>query len=279
MAPVLSPVVNVETAHIYVYEQELSQNVRKFSILRKNSAKVPVVLKRISNQEEVCMLQKCVHSSIVQVLESCATRIGVEFVVLEFVESDLSRVLSTGMEFNPLDVTRQLLRAIAHIHKCGVIHSNLEPSNVLLSETGKVKVCDFSHGQFFGNVVSSRTPIGALWYRAPELLFGVSYDWNIDAWSAGCIVYEMVFGEALFHGATTDNDVIRQICAYYFVAPEYSDWGALLSKTDTAQLCMTRNTRCEADVATILVDVVTTLLSIDPGRREVDLGSIPKKLR
>jgi serine/threonine protein kinase len=70
---------------------------------------------------------------------------------------------------------RQIISALSYLHRKGIIHRDLKPQNILISEDGCLKICDFGQAKLtlFGNNV--HTPdISTLWYRAPEILLGSS---------------------------------------------------------------------------------------------------------
>lgn len=100
---------------------------------------------------------------------------------------------------------QQLLLGLQHCHERGVMHRDIKPSNLLVDKKGVLKIADFGlansfaikpEGPFTNRVVT-------LWYRAPELLLGsTDYGYEIDLWSAGCLLAEMFLGRPLMPGRT-----------------------------------------------------------------------------
>lgn len=88
----------------------------------------------------------------------------------------------------------QLFVALSHLRKHRIIHADIKPDNILISQDTRVlKLCDF--GTAF--TVDEATVIEYLvsrYYRAPEIILGYPYDTQIDMWSTGCTLYELFAG-------------------------------------------------------------------------------------
>ncbi|KAI8468803.1 MAG: kinase-like protein [Monoraphidium minutum] len=102
----------------------------------------------------------------------------------------------------------QLLVALRHLKRCRVLHADIKPDNILVNaRRSKVKICDFGSAMFAGE--NERTPyLVSRFYRAPEVILGLAYDYPMDMWSIGCVLYELFTGRILFPGRT-NNDMLR----------------------------------------------------------------------
>lgn len=93
------------------------------------------------------------------------------------------------------------------------MHRNLKPENILVTEDGRVKLSDFSQSRLAHLPLSIYTPedpkerarsgreARRLWYRAPEfLLRKLKYAFEVDLWTAGCLLAELALGRPLFDG-------------------------------------------------------------------------------
>lgn len=106
-------------------------------------------------------------------------------------------------------ITRQLIRSVAFLHDLKLIHTDLKPENILLTSSDFAKfkknkvlknplinVIDFGsaifNDEYHSELVSTRH------YRAPEIVLGTGWSYPCDLWSLGCILVELVTGEALF---------------------------------------------------------------------------------
>jgi len=87
-----------------------------------------------------------------------------------------------------------MLIALQHLRKNKIIHADIKPDNILLSnDTKNVKLCDFGTA-FFVEKNCNVEYLVSRYYRAPEVVLGYPYDYSIDMWSLGCTLYEMYAG-------------------------------------------------------------------------------------
>jgi len=100
--------------------------------------------------------------------------------------------------------TRQMVSALKHLKECGILHADLKPDNLLVTDSmSTLKICDFGSASLI--VDCDITPyLVSRFYRAPEIILGMRYDHQIDLWSLGCVVYELFTGRILFDGATNN---------------------------------------------------------------------------
>jgi serine/threonine protein kinase len=93
-----------------------------------------------------------------------------------------------------LDYTCQICNAVDHAHRAGVLHRDIRPGNMLLSETGMLKVTDFGTSRFLEIAAHGTTVIGSPPYMAPEQFHGKAV-FASDVYSVGVTMYQMVTGE------------------------------------------------------------------------------------
>ncbi|XP_049863224.1 cyclin-dependent kinase 14 isoform X2 [Schistocerca gregaria] len=185
-----------------------------------------VALKEIRLQEqegapftairEASLLKELKHCNIVTLHDIVHTRETLTF-VFEYVHTDLSQYMekhSGGLE--PRNVRLflfQLLRGLAYCHRRRVLHRDVKPQNLLISEIGELKLADF--GLARAKSVPSHTyshEVVTLWYRPPDVLLGsTEYSTSLDMWGVGCIFVEMITGVPTFPGVRDTYDQLDKI--------------------------------------------------------------------
>jgi serine/threonine protein kinase len=119
------------------------------------------------------------------------------FMVMEYVRGKtLERILQKEHVLaveTALDYIKQLCAGVDHAHKNRIIHRDLRPSNLIVSEEGTVKITDFGTSAWLQNVPYATTRIGSPPYMAPEQFQGKA-TFASDIYSIGCILYELILG-------------------------------------------------------------------------------------
>ena len=146
---------------------------------------------------------------------------GTNFVVMELVEGQtLDDRIKSGaiLVEEALKLALQIAEALEAAHEKGVIHRDLKPANIKVTPEGKVKVLDFGLAKAFAgeqadmNLSNSPTLsqaatmqgviLGTAAYMSPEQARGKTVDKRTDIWAFGCVLYEMLTGQAAFQPAS-----------------------------------------------------------------------------
>jgi len=107
-------------------------------------------------------------------------------------------------------IVEQLLSALEYAHQNGVIHQDIKPANILVTNDGRIKVTDFGIAHVDSTrVIVNVEPLGTPHFMAPELLTGQSVTPASDVYSAGTVAYELLTGQRAFSGTTAF--VMRQV--------------------------------------------------------------------
>jgi eukaryotic-like serine/threonine-protein kinase len=133
------------------------------------------------------------------------------FIVMEYVPGETLEAIierEGALEISrALDFTCQMCNAIDHAHKAGVIHRDLRPGNMLVSESGILKVSDFGTSRFLEIAAHGTTVIGSPPYMAPEQFRGKAV-FASDIYSLGVTMYQMLTG-VLPYATPTPTDLER----------------------------------------------------------------------
>lgn len=170
----------------------------------------------LTSVREINILLALRHPNIVTVFEVVVGRsLDSIFMVMEFMEHDLKGLLES--QRTPFTVSEvkclllQLLSGVAYLHDHYVLHRDLKTSNVLVSNRGDLKLCDFGMARQYGSPLKPYTNmVVTLWYRPPELLLGVdTYSTAVDCWSLGCCFAELVSRSPLLPGRSEIEQLDR----------------------------------------------------------------------
>ncbi|KAK4518040.1 kti12, chromatin associated [Mucor velutinosus] len=105
---------------------------------------------------------------------------------------------------------QQLFLSLSLLKKCSILHADIKPDNILVSENrNTLKLCDLGSASDASD--NTITPyLVSRFYRAPEIMLGLHYDYAIDIWSSACTLYELFTGKILFPGRS-NNQMLKHI--------------------------------------------------------------------
>jgi tRNA A-37 threonylcarbamoyl transferase component Bud32 len=159
-------------------------------------------------RREAKIVAQLSHPNIVQVYD-LVDEAGRIWIAMEWVEcGDLSQTIA---DQGPLPfesaarIAHAIAQAIAYAHGRGIVHRDLKPQNVLVDQSGIVKVTDFGLAKIAGTSVHTieGTILGSPHYMSPEQADGRTADERSDIYSLGAILYHMLAGRPPFEGQIT----------------------------------------------------------------------------
>ena len=116
---------------------------------------------------------------------------------------------------------KQILNGLKMMHDLKICHRDLKPQNILLKE-GTIKIGDLGSSKIMDFNEINQPFVVSGYYRAPELFLGFQdYDFSIDIWSAGCIIFELIAKVSAFKGFN-ESDLLLEI-QQILGAPSLSD--------------------------------------------------------
>ncbi|KAJ2493873.1 Cyclin-dependent kinase catalytic subunit [Coemansia sp. RSA 2050] len=164
---------------------------------------------------EISLLKELQHDNIVRLLDIVYSAAKL-YLVFEFLDLDLKKYMDS---IGPAGLTSaqiksymyQLIKGLAFCHSHRTLHRDLKPQNLLIDQSGMLKIADFGLGRAFGVPLRIYThEVVTLWYRSPEILMGSRhYSIGMDMWSVGCIFAEMVQRKPLFPGDSEIDEIFK----------------------------------------------------------------------
>jgi Nif-specific regulatory protein len=159
-------------------------------------------------KSEFATLASLEHASIIKVYDFGLLHDRLPFFTMEYFAGKRISEFFDGKNWRALyDVVLQIASALHHIHHLGIVHLDLKPSNILVSESGKAKIMDFGVA-IVSHHVLDRQIRGTLQYMAPEVLRQDRVDSRADLYALGMTLYETVTGALPGYGKAP-IDVIR----------------------------------------------------------------------
>lgn len=158
---------------------------------------------------------------------------------MELMDANLCQVIQMDLDHERMSyLLYQMLCGIKHLHSAGIIHrvwnfwfvaklfsikyfistQDLKPSNIVVKSDCTLKILDFGLARTAGTTFMMTPYVVTRYYRAPEVILGMGYKENVDIWSVGCIMGEMIRGGVLFPG--TDhidqwNKIIGELLNFF----------------------------------------------------------------
>jgi len=147
------------------------------------------------------------HANIVG-LHDAGSDDGVDYLVMELVEGETlaQRIRRGSLPVDEItDFTGQICDALAAAHANGIVHRDIKPGNVLVTEAGQVKVCDFGIACHDNEALdaASEMAVGTAQYMAPEQARGGPATPRTDLYGLGCVIYAMATGQPPFTSKTS----------------------------------------------------------------------------
>ena len=200
---------------IVIYRTRKKQTIKYIAVKIYSKSRQP------NYDHEYTFLKNINHPSIVHVTGAAEDKNNF-YMEMEYCPSgDLSHCLWPNKCTNYFEkiiktVSLQLLLGLKELHKNGIIHCNLKPSNIIINEFGNVKICDFKKAlntkdMTMQDIKKNKTAMTPC-YTAPELFSeNGMYSFKTDLWGLGCIMYEMAIGQVPFFDERVNKLIMKII--------------------------------------------------------------------
>jgi serine/threonine protein kinase len=196
---------------VYLAEQPGLGREVAIKQLIQSAATDPIALQRFMQEAQV--MARTSHPNLVQVHDLELTG-DANYIVLEFVRG---KSLRDWIERGPIPppqvfaIMHGVLQALDYAHKHAIVHRDMKPENVLLSDEGMVKVADFGIARLTddsavgGTATKTGTTVGTPQYMSPEQVSSSKVDGRSDLYSGGIMFYELVAGQPPFTAGASDG--------------------------------------------------------------------------
>jgi serine/threonine-protein kinase len=194
-------------ADVYsAHDGRLNRDVA-IKILRSDLARDPAFVARF--RKEALAAAGLNHPGIVAVYDSGEDGTD-SYIVMELVKGHtLRELLQEHTSIDPdtaLKLTAGILEALEYSHSQGIIHRDIKPGNIMITTDGEIKVMDFGIARALADIGATMTNtwnvVGTAQYLSPEQATGETADARSDIYSVGCVLYELLSGQAPFTGDT-----------------------------------------------------------------------------
>jgi serine/threonine protein kinase len=183
--------------------------------------KIPKVFKDLIDGKrilrEIKLLSHFNHENVISIRDIMKPRSKSRYediyIVNELMDTDLHQVIRSKQKLSDEHhqyFIYQVLRGLKYIHSASVLHRDLKPSNLLVNGNCDLKICDFGLARAVdpADACNLTEYVVTRWYRPPELLLMCpTYSREVDVWSVGCIMAELINRRPLFPG----KDYVHQL--------------------------------------------------------------------
>ncbi len=156
------------------------------------------------------------HSNIVSIYD-VGNEDNIYYIVMELVRGKTLKQIITEEGTLPwkwaLDISIQIASALEAAHKQGIVHRDIKPHNIIITEDGVAKVTDFGIAKAVSNstITAFGTTIGSVHYFSPEQAKGSYTDAKSDLYSLGIVMYEMLTGKVPFDADTSVSVALKHM--------------------------------------------------------------------
>jgi serine/threonine-protein kinase len=205
-------------ADVYIAEDLRLHRKVAVKILRSDLARDPAFVARF--KKEALAAGGLNNPGIVAVFDSGEDGAD-SYIVMELVKGHtLRQVLQSDAEISQdeaVTIVAEILEALEYSHEQGIIHRDIKPGNIMITDSGKVKVMDFGIARALDDdgatMTNTLNVVGTAQYLSPEQATGEYADARSDIYSVGCLMYELLVGRPPYIGDTPVSIAFQHVSA------------------------------------------------------------------
>lgn len=188
-------------AKVYTLKNDLSKCIKIYHEFQDSGEFEIECLTRFNCNNIIKFYNKiCIKDEIGLVLEYCEINL---WNFLKNIECNNNNIISTFL--------KDISNALSYLKCKEIIHLDIKPENILIKNDTYFKLCDFNSACKINNKVYTFY-IVSVWYRPPEIILeNINYDYSVDIWSFGCVLYELINYFVLFYCEQTNDVFDRKI--------------------------------------------------------------------
>ena len=211
---ILQKIGNGGMATVYKAQDQVLKRYVAVKVLREEFTTDEEFIRRFNTEAQSAA--SLAHPNIVSIYD-VGTEENIYYIVMELIQGKTLKEIINEDEVLPwkwsLDIAMQIASALEVAHKNNIVHRDIKPHNIIITEDGVAKVTDFGIAKAVSNstITAFGTTIGSVHYFSPEHARGGFTDAKSDLYSLGVVMYEMLTGRVPFDADTPVSIALKHM--------------------------------------------------------------------
>jgi len=201
-------------ATVYRARCQTLDRIVAVKVLKDELAADPSLVSRFKT--EAMSAARLSHPNLVNIFDVGEDN-GIHYIVMEYIEGHTLRdVISKQGPLTPqqaVNIASMVCDGLEHAHSRGLIHRDIKPHNILVTDDGNVKLADFGIARVVNTstITYGSNVMGSVYYISPEQAKGEAVGPETDIYSLGCVLYEMITGKPIFEGDSPITVALKHV--------------------------------------------------------------------
>lgn len=201
-------------ATVYRARCQTLDRIVAVKVLKDELAADPSLVSRFKS--EAMAAARLSHPNLVNIFD-VGEDDGIHYIVMEYIEGQtLKDIISKLGPLSPsqaVNIAALVCDGLEHAHSRGLIHRDIKPHNILVTDDGTVKIADFGIARVINTstITYGSNVMGSVYYISPEQAKGEAVGPETDIYSLGCVLYEMVTGKPIFEGDSPITVALKHV--------------------------------------------------------------------